>query len=120
MNKTEILTRDLCGLQLFQRQKDNYFDLGHLIQLYNLRTGENKRFKDFVRNQVSYMKTIYENEVCNSLNDNELSKTQKSVFENSLNDNELSKTHFSLFGEIRRNKTKQRNPRAYITLGFFV
>lgn len=70
MNKTEILTRDLCGLQLFQRQKDNYFDLGHLIQLYNLRTGENKRFADFIKYRDSYMKTIYENEVCNSLNDN--------------------------------------------------
>ena len=107
MNKTEILTRDLCGLQLFQRQKDNYFDLGHLIQLYNLRTGENKRFKDFVRNQVSYMKTIYENEVCNSLNDNELSKTQKSVFENSLNDNELSnptKAGLEKSDEIKPNK----------------
>lgn len=90
MNKTEILTRDLCGLQLFQRQKDNYFDLGHLIQLYNLHTGENKRFGDFIRCQDSYMKTIYENEVCNSLNDNEFSNTQKSVLDNSLNVNELS------------------------------
>lgn len=92
MNKTEILTRDLCGLQLFQRQKDNYFDLGHLFQLFNLRTGENKRFKDFVRSQVSYMKTIYENEVCNSLKDNEMSKTQKCVLDNSLDDSELSNT----------------------------
>lgn len=78
MNKTEILTRDLCGLQLFQRQKDNYFDLGHLIQLYNLRTGENKRFGDFIRWQDSYMKTIYENEVSNSLNDNELLQYENS------------------------------------------
>ena len=76
MNKTEILTRDLCGLQLFQRQKDNYFDLGHLIQHYDLHTGENKRFADFVRSQDSYMKTIYENEVCNSLNVNEFSNQQ--------------------------------------------
>lgn len=89
MNKTEILTRDLCGLQLFQRQKDNYFDLGHLIQLYNLRTGENKRFTDFIKYQDSYMKTIYENEVCNSLNDNELSKLTNINLDNSLNDNEL-------------------------------
>ena len=100
MNKTEILTRDLCGLQLFQRQKDNYFDLGHLIQFYNLRTGENKRFKDFVRSQDSYMKTIYENEVCNSLNDNEMSKQRFCVLEeNSLNDNELSKSTIVNFEE---------------------
>lgn len=94
MNKTEILTRDLCGLQLFQRQKDNYFDLGHLIQLYNLHTGENKRFDKFIQYQDSYMKTIYENEVCNSLNDNEFSNPPKRGLENSLKDNELSKTLF--------------------------
>lgn len=93
MNKTEILTRDLCGLQLFQRQKDNYFDLGHLIQLYNLHTGENKRFTDFIRSQDSYMKTIYENEVCNTLNDNELLQSAKTrIRGNSLNINELSNT----------------------------
>ena len=73
MNKSEILTRDLCGLQLFQRQKDNYFDLGHLIQLYNLHTGENKRFDNFIQHQDSYMKTIYENEVYNYLNNSEFS-----------------------------------------------
>lgn len=108
MNKTEILTRDLCGLQLFQRQKDNYFDLGHLIQLYNLRTGENKRFNDFVRSQDSYMKTIYENEVCNSLNDNEFSKTHFCVLDNSLNNNELSnptKAGLEKSDEITLSKT---------------
>lgn len=89
MNKTEILTRDLCGLQLFQRQKDNYFDLGHLIQLYNLHTGEKKRFIDFIKYQGSYMKTIYENEVCNSLEDNEFSNTTFVVLENSLKDNKF-------------------------------
>lgn len=91
MNKTEILTRDLCGLQLFQRQKDNYFDLGHLIQLYNLSTGENKRFNDFVRWQDTYMKTIYENEVCNSLNDNELLQYENSRIGES-DETTLSKT----------------------------
>lgn len=91
MNKTEILTRDLCGLQLFQRQKDNFFDLGHLFQLYNLRTGENKRFTDFIRRQDSYMKTIYENEVCNSLNDNEFSNPLFDGLEKS-DETTLSKT----------------------------
>lgn len=91
MNKTEILTRDLCGLQLFQRQKDNYFDLGHLFQLYNLHTGENKRFDNFIQYQDSYMKTIYENEVCNSLNDNEFSNPTKAGLEKS-DETTLSKT----------------------------
>lgn len=56
------LTRDLCGLDLFQRTEDGYFNVGLLFRAYNDKNGTNKRFDVFVKSNYPLMREIYKDE----------------------------------------------------------
>ena len=53
MIKNQLMKREFLGSQISQRTDNSFFNATELLQIYNLNTGNKKRFKDFWENNAT-------------------------------------------------------------------